>query len=300
MNRKGYFFTLTVIIVISLVALVFTLRQDPGYSSRAAIENQRLVEDERFLSAAQDDVAVALRVAAYRAFLSIDEDNLRSDGYLPGFDATFEELVLNGTDGGTASSFLVGSSLADWESSVRTLAGRLGLDFSLEDLEVEAFQDDPWTVQVRLTGTVVLEDPSLEARWESSFLASASLPVTAFNDPLYTVGTAQRAFRRISAVPAAPSFPADIPSLISSGSYFATPKGPSFLMRIRGDLSPGGAAGIESLVDVEVLAAVDIERSGSIIDSHYLGAPELVTCPVPGQPAWAVLAASRTEYGLTC
>ena len=295
--RKGYFFSLTVIILLGLIATYAATHDAPRYQDRAGVTATRLVEAEDLLDAIEQDSRTALRVASYRAFLTLHEAVLSEEGYVDDLEATFERLVTNGTIAGRNQSMLNATTINDWQAQTARVARHLHFTLTYGEADITAYQENPWHVTVELDTTLHLKDARTDAQWDIPLNTTAEVPIEGLHDPLYTVGTQQRYTRRITPAPRGAS--AD--DLIHDRLYINSTRGPSYLQRLQGDIT-GSEHGIESLVNVTRLIAVNAEGYGSIIDWHYLDQPRPADCAVsPSLPGWAIINTTRPErFGVTC
>ncbi|MFP4524626.1 MAG: hypothetical protein ACLFO2_04940 [Candidatus Woesearchaeota archaeon] len=295
-SRKAYFFSLTVLILLTLLAVYTSVHRPARYHDGADVEATRLVKAEELISAVEDDAATALRVASYRAFIALDEAVLRRDGYVDGFDDKFEELVTNGTLDGQEQPLLNATTLTDWENQTVIVAQHLHYTLNLTGHEIRAYHEGPWHVTVSLDTELQLTDERSDAQWELPLNVTARVPVRGLYDPLYTVGTDQRYFQRVTPAPQG----AGAARLVHDRLYINSTRGPSYLQRLRGDLKPS-EHGIESLVNATTLTGVGAEQEGSIIDWHYLDDQRPADCTITGLPSWAAINTTQPgRFGVTC
>ncbi len=299
-SRKGYFFSLTVILLLLLVSAYFSSMSSPGNSERTLVASQRINEVNQFLSSVKRDAQTALSVASYRAFLSVDRDILRVDGYVhDDFDDIFEELVINGTLHGNNVSLMNYSSINEWVRKMTSVADQLIIRINFSDLEVVAFQESPWYVSVSLFGTVNVSDDFTDSSWSEPLLIVTAFPINDFFDPVYSVGSDQRYFQRFKR--SNYTFSDELMLHIFNHTYIASNFSPGFLQRIQGNFSGPNLYGVESLVDVPALDAVGVVFNASIIDWQYFEKDNDSLCHAEGFPFWVVVDESQNStYNVSC
>ena len=300
LNRKGYFFTLTVLLLIVLVSFSLVALRDPGFSRDADVKNTRIVEIGRFIDAIEHDAQTALGIAAFRAFLALDEEMRLTNSYIPNLDLYLEELILNGTLNKESVELLEISSMGEWLTKTTRLADYLGVSLLLENQSIHAYQKDPWFVLVDYSARLIVTDTFTNARWNQSILITSELPITHFFDPLYTIETDQRYTQKINRLDS--SFPGDLLNHIDQKGYIASNSSPSFIQRIQGNLTlPDDWLGIESLVNPQELAAVGITKNTTLIDWFYFTDHPSPHCQVAGLPSWLLIDTQHDWlYGVTC
>ncbi len=294
MGKKGYYFTLTVVLMLGVLA-IYISNTNTKESAYAQLAGQRLDEINTFISSTKADASVAMYVATYRSLLVLEEDVLQKEGYVPNAQTLLRTLIINGTLYGEEKELLGANTLNDWNVNIQLLARYLRIELELSDMDILLTQTDPWHVQTTLTGKLVINDTLTDAVWDLPMRAITKVPIANLYDPLYIVGSDQRYFQRIIRADTT-----NVHDILSNHYYIASSRSPSYLDRLEGRMH-ASEHGIESLVDVPALASVDVVNEGSIIDWHYLEEVNTAVCPIPGEPVWAVINIDHAPlYGVTC
>ena len=63
MNKKAYFFSITVLLLVGVAALIMSGARDPGHLRSATLANQRLAELQTFIDGVEKDAITASAVA---------------------------------------------------------------------------------------------------------------------------------------------------------------------------------------------------------------------------------------------
>ena len=291
-NRKGYFFSLTVIILLLLSALYFSVMTSPGHSREAAVASQRINEVDRFIRAMERDASTGVNVASFRAILAM-HNYTRDNGYFSqdGFDDVVSGLILEGYLYGVMPSVMEESHMVEWMDRYVQTASMLGLELEFSDYDAGLYQEEPWIVKAFFSANITVTDDFTSSTWNKRMHAVSSHNITKFFDPLYTVETDNRFEQRIRVSPD--------PEGLHLGFYVANNDAPGFLERFTG-LQEG--FGIESLVDVPELASVGVVRSGRPTnDWLFFSNTPFVECQVQGEPSWFIIDSdTQGLYGVTC
>lgn len=294
-GKKAYFFSITVLLLVGVAALIMSGARDPGHLRSATLANQRLTELQTFMEGVEQDAITATAVATHRALLT-SQELVQTQGALTDPEATIEELIINGTYEGTIQPLLLNESLERWAEHLQPLANHLRMTINVTINEVAITQYSPWFVTTITNATLKAQDNYTSSSWQQTFIANATTPILGLADPLYTIGTDGRYTHIINKATSI----ADLASHVRSNNYSESADAPRFIDRF--GTNPGSSEhGIESLVNVEEIIAINVNNDGSIIDWQYFGTNVPSTCPLPGLPAWAVIdPAQSSRYGITC
>jgi hypothetical protein len=294
MNKKGYFFTLTVLLLIGIASLIVASNRNPGYEREVLTQTTRLQELNLFLDAVTQDFQTANYVSGHRSLLVLQE-HVANEGALLNPEELLSTLIINGTLAGENPLLLENSSLMDWEERIILVAAQLRVNFTLEIISQDIIQEDPWHLTIHTKALLHLNDSYTTAIWHQEVDKKVYIPLENFHDPLYMIASNSK-FQQ----PIRPFIEpiTDLETHISQGYYIATPTAPSYLDRIKGHTNPS-LHGIESLVNTNALIAVDIQYQGSIIDWQYLGTNDLDTCPLP-TGLGSIARSQAARYGIIC
>lgn len=294
-GKKAYFFTLMVVISLSLVFMYFTMGIDPGQSREVDVAGQRLVEINRFIDSVENDAQTAVHVASFRSFLELQNFMTSNYEYIDDLDETYETLILTGFLGTNEPDFLSESALVDWENRMVELAEQLHYELQFDDQKIIISQDDPWSVKTIYSFNLTLEDDFSNSFMQRELSVESSVPLSLLYDPVYLVeaGIVQKITQG--------SF--ENGDSIDGDYYMAMGRGPSYLSRLEGDLdSDDGSMGLENLVNVLKVGGVGVINPGrSIIDWQYFDTTPHTTCHILNYPDWAIIDVNYiASYGLVC
>jgi len=268
MNKKGVFFTLLVITILSLFLL--------SYSFFSVIEDRKSVQRRidtmnSFLFSLEEDIQRQLFISGFRIIFLFEKNILVSGNYITDLDSTFDEAFFNGTIYGSSdndtSLLMNGAKFSDIKALIQEKGLGINVNVSLGSPQVSISQDDPWNVKITLTTDFFMEDLSGLASWNKTWVVSGFVPVENFDDPLYTVHTSGTVLNRINRTRYV-SFSDSVELLdhAQNSYYMNNTEAPSFLDRLQGDLTAQNVNGIESLAVPKLPSIAGV----SIVDHEYI------------------------------
>ena len=275
LGRKGMFFTISALILLGVLFVSLIFQNRYSFSDRDRVVSLKTLAMQNFASGLEQDAKKGLFIAGFRAVLGAEEVIFKTDDFINDSKAALLEAVMNGTVDGMALSAMNQSTLPEWLARMNVETAKLGivLNFSIDTLAVE--QSSPWSVDFLMAYSFNVTDTASTAAFYKKVNTTASVSIVGFDDPLYTIFTDNRIIRAINATPYEGNYASgtDTSNLIShiDSWYYTNSSGPSFLMRLEGNLSDS-SVGIESIVrlpDLEAQGMTVYERSG--IDYIYFG-----------------------------
>ncbi len=310
LNKKGYFFSLMVIMALLIVSVYFAAFTNPGQSRDASVSSLRINEINRFLTALEEDAKTGISVASLRTLLAFEERVQSSSSFISpdeyGASTLNElamELMINGTLGGVDHPLVEDSNMGIWAKNMEEF-GYLDVDLDFTNLRAGLYQDDPWHVKAFFEFNIFARDNFTDSTWNKPVRVEAVHNITKFEDPVYTVGTLG-SYRQSFKMPIPNvNFPDDLAAHVSGKNYINSMDAPSFLNRIVGDMS-ASEFGVESLVYVPDLPAA-YQREKSMVDRIYFSTNNPQWCNANQQqdvtaPEWVIIDADNAPtYGFGC
>lgn len=301
-NKKGQIFTIIAIVLIILVFLSFEIFSflHEGKSIRTRVSTM-----DAFLSSIEQNLERQIYISGFR-IIFLAEDKITSTGRYINVDNFFNEAFFNGTIGGQEpnNSILVGATYNDLINSVNYYAEKINVEIILENSTLVVSQSDPWNVNVTLISNFLMIDKNNLARWEKVQKISAFIPITYFEDPLFTVNSYARISRKINQTIYEGNYVngSDVSNLldhVNQGYYAANSFAPSFLNRLEGDLS-ADENGIESFVNIPEFSAQELPtHDKTTIDYLYFSSENPPSHNVEGMPSWFKIDYEHdAKYGL--
>ena len=282
MKRKAVFFTFIALFVIILVVAVVTTRDTYRYRERSNAISSRVRTMNNFIGDFEDDLERELFIGGYRALISMNSYVRQIEDYITDVDDTFTEILVNGTaDDGNITMTLMkqetqGADINSWVARVNEEAAKMNIKTSVEVHKVTIRHVTPWVVEVKLNATINISDVKGLASWVYDKEYEQQFPIVGFEDPLYTVETADKVTNLVNITPNMTFVDSNndtdvLEENLLKSYYINNTAAPSFLMRFEGDFSPS-PYGIESMVNVEELFEQGLfVKNRSVIDYLYFG-----------------------------
>lgn len=274
-STKGMFFTISALILLSVFFTSLIFQNRYSFSERNTVVSLKTSTLQNFVSGLEQDAKKGLFIAGFRAVLGAEEVIFSTNSFLNDSKAGLLEAVMNGTVNGIAVSTMNQSALPDWLVRMQAEAAKLGivLNFSFDQVTVD--QPSPWRVDFLAKYSFNVTDSTSTAVFYKKASSTASISIVGFDDPLYTIFTGNLVIRAINTTPYEGNYVSgsDTSNLIShiNGLYYTNSSGPSFLMRLEGNLG-NSSVGIESIVrlpDLEAQGLIVYDRSS--VDYIYFG-----------------------------
>ncbi|MBU0467336.1 MAG: hypothetical protein KJ718_04690 [Nanoarchaeota archaeon] len=295
LNKRGMFFTLLTIVIISIFIVSFAFI--PSFRERKAVED-RVETLNNFVLAVEDDMPRQLYTSGYRILFIFEREIFETGSVISNLDLKADELFFYGTFEGTSDSLMNGVMFNDTVDNLNLKAGRVNANVSLGNPLFNISQDSPWHVKISLTVDVVIEDETNLVLWDRVQTFNAYVPIETFDDPLYAVDTQGKILNKF--VQGNLSYFED--HALNSW-YIQSDTGPSFLDRLKG-VNNGGASGIESLVNLQELAqqGIPAKAGKSVVDYTYFSNSPVDGCQISGMPDWFRLDNPEHTgiYGVSC
>lgn len=287
-NKRGQIFTLISIVLLSLVFLsfeIYTFIQEKN-SIQTRIDTMN-----SFLNSIEENLERQLYIIGYR-IIFLAEAQITTTGSYVDVDSFFEDAFFNGMVNGESDNvLLVGVTYDDLIESLNDKASKINVNITLSNTIINISQTDPWHIKFDMVSDFVMKDNQNLANWSKQQVYTAYIPISGFEDPLYTNNSNARVSRKINQTPFEGDYVdgADVSNLFShveNGYYAANSNAPSFLLRLEGNLS-ADLNGIESFVDVTEFSTQGIAtKTKSLIDYIYFSSDNPAYYTVSGMQAW--------------
>lgn len=306
-DKKGIFFTIFVIIVLSL--FLFGYSFSTSFISRESTKN-RITTLNNFVFSVDEDIPRQLYISGYRILFLIQKNVLDNGTFVPNITAAFEEAFFNGTILGNSNSqidiIMSGAKFSDIVEEIQQSANKINANVSINNPIIYLSQEDPWNVKVTLFSNIIVNDLSDLAIWNKTENLSVEIPIVGFEDPFYLVYTDGLVSNKIVKSPFNNFSSSDVSNLLNhtlNSYYLASASAPSFLKRFEGSFS-GNVNGIESLVNLGRISEQGlITYTKSVVDYIYFSPDPGVGCKVTpsGMPGWFRLDNGHLDaYNVSC
>lgn len=281
MNKKGLFFTILAIALLSLLAV--------SYSVYSFVENRegidkRIKTMNSYVSSLEKDIQRKLYISGYRIIFIMEEKIIEKGTYTENINANFSDAFFNGIfygeDYATNGGILMGVTFPDIVNDINAKAKSLNIDVTFINPKILISQDDPWHVKVSLESNLIIKDRGNLASWNRTSAFYTYIPIENFEDPVYVVNTNAKVVNKFNQTPYDVPVPiGNLQNHAENSYYISNIDAPSFLQRLGGDLNAdSNGNGIESLVNTHELSAQGIAvKDKCIVDYLYFSENP---CPV--------------------
>ncbi|MDD5192915.1 MAG: hypothetical protein PHH54_01380 [Candidatus Nanoarchaeia archaeon] len=306
MNKKGIFFTILAIALLSLFLVSYSVYS--FVQNREGI-NKRIKTMNSYVSSLEEDIPRKLYITGYRIIFVLEEEVIKNGTYITNLNSAFSEAFFNGTIKGidytspdeyNNSGLLLESTFEGTDGikdKINDKANSLNIDVTFINPEVNLSQDDPWHIKVSLKSNLIIKDRGNMALWNKTADYYVYIPIENFEDPLYIVNTNAKVVNKFVKTPYnVPVLTANLTNHFENSYYINHTDAPSFLKRLQGDLS-ADPNGIESLVNTHKLSIQGIEvKDRCVIDYLYFSGPGCDIAEI--HDSWIKIDSNHTEtYG---
>lgn len=270
MNKKGMFFTLIAIILVTSVILSFNLAvQYKNYNKMKVVETRTMTMDN-YVNNVQRDMQRALYISTFRALVSIDNRIITNHTFVSDSKDAFDEAIIDGTLDGYPLPLMQNQTIPEWEDKVESKAAKSGFILNVTTSEISIKHTSPWKLESVATLDMELTDNYDTAYWNlTSMNISSTISILGFEDPLFSMNTNGKISRMISSLKSCNNV-SSVKNLLEEGKYVNNTLAPSFLMRLENNMS-ASPYGIESLVNKNelVIYGESIEVNSTSVDYLY-------------------------------
>ncbi len=287
MNKRGIFFTLLSILIISLFFLSYSAHQ----SSDEMQSLQKRVETmNTFLFSLEKDVSRQIFISGFRGLLSLSFYITSSGNFLDDASKSLEEALVNGTVNDEKMSLMEGFTLEDWNARIKDLADKQNLIVNYTIESVSVTQGDPWNVEINVGIHLIVRDEGNLALFDKKETISTKIPIENFEDSLYLIETNGLIVNKIQKSPYTDFVSGNDVSNLSLHSensyYIESSDAPSFLDRLEGKTT-SNTNGIESLVNLPKFAEQGVTiKEKSVVDHIYFSDNNPTSYQIQGMPSW--------------
>jgi hypothetical protein len=287
MNKKGMFFTILVIAMISLLAASFILFST--FKSRESTQ-KRIESMNTFLFSVEKDLAREVYISGFRSVMIIENKIIETGSFNPNFDNSMQELFFNGTLNEESQEIMTGATFSDIQEDINFNAEKLNVEVNLSSPVLQIMQEDPWNIKLVLQTHLTMRDRENLASWDKTETTISFIPIENFEDPLYSLNTNNLVTNNIIKTPygifVSGSDITNLSSHATNSYYKASQTAPSFIDRLEGKLS-ASPNGIESLANLQELSNQGISiQQKSAVDYIYFSASAPESHHITGMPFW--------------
>jgi hypothetical protein len=297
-KMKGIFFSMILIFVIILLLMVISIQRTltSFYFSQRSVEN-RIDTMLGFYDSIVFDSKKSLEIIGRRAISAAINYIITNGQPLFSSNTTITELITNGTIYGIPQGLMVGSTIKDWQDTIKYIGSSqgFGTDVLIKDISVQP--ESSFYLSISYSISVNISDTITQTNISKTSKQSLLFNVENFEDPLYPLSTYGRMVNVIRKSPHWNNYSSsDLTNLkddLSNSYYHPSLYGASFLDRLEGKYfvqdkySKPIPVGLESFVSKDEILSVGlpINISASNIDYFYFSGSEVLAYNISGMPA---------------
>ncbi len=271
-NKKGVFFTLISMTIVTIFILLSTPQADISLQKSNQANKFRIISIDNYITDLRNYFEMTLRDSSYRTISSLVYYANETSSPIQNLDNAFYEVVLNGTIGGvnkkiddiTKNNIMEGYTLTEWNEKISKMAKEvLNVDTSINVTNVTVFQTGPWDIGINLTVNISIE--SEVAKWKDTLNISTTFEIEGLLDPYYLLNTNGLYSKRIKESTTGYNDwnVEKLREQLKDETYFhwEGSDAPSFLMRLSDPTKKSSCCGISSLVDPNKITPQDQTES---------------------------------------
>ena len=286
-SKKGIFFTVTVIIILSLFLITYTFYIK--FADRSVIQ-ERVSTLNNFIFSTEEDLQRQLYIAGFRALFIIQKEVIEQGSYVSDVNATFQELFFAGTLNGAQQPIMAGATFSDIQTAIQQKAAKVNADIDLLNPVLQIKQTSPWYVDISLIVNFNAQDQGGLVRWNKTEIFTAQVPIEEFEDPLYLINTNGLVTNKIKKTPFTTFVTGQSVTNLNNHTinsyYINSTTSPGYLKRLAGDTAPD-LNGIESLVYIPKLSNQGVSTlDKTVVDYIYFSSNNPIKCQISGMPSW--------------
>ncbi len=298
-NKKGIFFISVAIVIVTLLLTSYTIYTK--VQERKTIQ-KRIETMNSFIKSIEQDLERKLFIAGFRSLFTFENKIIETGSYISNVNSSFQEMFFNETLNGQSQTIMRGATFNDVVKDMQSLGNKISINITLTNPKANIDQIDPWNVRITLSGNFTVKDNSNLSSWNTMLVATGTVPLYYFDDPVYIINTGSLVVPKINQTIYTSFSTSSLSDHVTKQYYKASTQAPSFIDRFEGNISSSSAYGIESLVDIQNLQSKGLQiQQKSIVDYIYFSSSNPAFCHVSGMPAWFNLNNSNlAAYNATC
>jgi len=284
-NKKGVFFTLLTISLLSLFLI--------SYSIYSTVQNQesiskRIKTMNNFVFLVEEDLPRQLYISGFRIIFLMENEISNKGSYISDVNSSFQEGFYNGTISGIPNEIMNDVTFQGIIIKLNEKASKINVNVNLSNPIITITQKDPWNINLNFSTNLIITDNEDLANWNKIYTQEINIPIKGFADPLYVVNTNNLISNLINQTPYTTFVSGtDVTNLtnhLNNQYYKASTSAPSFIDRLEGKTTPN-INGIESLVYIPGLPSFAI-KSKSVVDYIYFSTSNPATDTIQYMPSW--------------
>ncbi|MFW6014314.1 MAG: hypothetical protein ACOCZQ_03115 [Nanoarchaeota archaeon] len=289
-GKKGAFFTLTALVMVSILFLVAQTNFDISKQNNSFILRDRITTIDHFVHDLERDIERGTRIATQRGLLGIQQQVTSEGNFLENKNKAFSEIIINGTYNNSELASMEDSNLKSWFERINRQANKMSIHVNYTINNVSVKHINPWNIQVKLNFSLNVSEKNGFAYWVREKTMKTNLSIIGYEDPLYNVESKGRLTYPIRQTNVTTFVDGNNTSGLlehfDNHYYKRSDSAPSFLMRLERNLSHS-PNGIESIVDLTKMEYMGLStKNKSVIDHIYFSEQDPETWVINNTYDW--------------
>lgn len=280
-GKRAIFFTIIAISLAAVIMLAFVIGAEYRLRNKMFVIETRVDTLNSFVHDIEKDLERGLSISSFRSLLSVIEYTIENGTYSEDLQEDFKDALINSSVRGVYMPTMENSSFTDWTDKIKIQAAKLDILTNLSVSSVYIYQDNPWTTKVNILLEMNITDKRNTAQWKKQKNITTEISIEGFEDPVYAINSLGRVVNTVDKSPYSSfSNEANYRHHINESYYINSTTGPSFLMRLEGNLG-NSTAGIESIVNLQKFIDQGLTiytKSG--VDYIYFGNGSMSSCQI--------------------
>lgn len=271
-NKKGFIFVVSCIMIIMILLIVFLTFDRYSYSDSTTANQRRLNLANDFVKGFNQDLERSIRIASFRSLIALEEHVSITGEFLNNTEESFTEVVYYGSINGTSINIMENSSIEEYLNRMNIIGERFGFEVNVNVKNINLSQSDPWYVNVNVLAEVYVMDTAGLASWNFSNEYISEVPIANLRDPIYGVFTENKFYNTIRQFPGTlggGNATSNMEDLIEDSYYIESTNAPSFIQRFNNNLT-AHPMGIESLTNIVTISDQNIDVYPDRVKVDYI------------------------------
>lgn len=287
-SKKAQIFT---VMTIAIIALFFISYEIYSILKTSSNLKDRVLSIDSFVFSLEQDLNRKLYAFGFRTIFLAEDYITQTGQYISNFSELTQEAFFNGTINNQESQILQGVYYEDLLQTINQKSNKINANVNITNTQIQVYQTSPWKVTFEFSFNLLVEDKSNLAKWNKQENIITNIPITGFEDPLYTINTNSLITNTINQTTY--TLPTSNTNTLlnhtKQGLYISSTQAPNFIQRLEGDLT-ANTNGITSLVYIPSLTQQGItSKTKSIQDYIYFSTENPSYSAVTGMPSWFYL-----------
>lgn len=259
LNKKGVIFTILALLISSIVVALFFSFKEVPLDNTAFNVKVRIQQINMHITQLEEYIRELTKTSAESALSFAIEEMINKSTYYTDFDSALQSCMVSGVipEPGNEGSLIECPDAAKLQTGINALTDFAASELTIKSVvrinNVEVAQYNPWDIVLTVNYSIKIEDSY--ASWDAVKTTNQTVSIIGLKDPTYWIVDPAVAsykyvntFKRVENQGLWLEYPSTANFATVNALYFKYEKGPSFLNRLRGNITNSTCCGIASIV----------------------------------------------------